>query len=107
MWRRPRPERQSLLALAQQAQTNVERQKEVTLMGQTIAEEIWEEGRLKGRTEGEVNASRRLLRQLLIKRFGALPEAVTQRIDACTDLNQLSAAAEQVLSLDKLEDLRL
>jgi hypothetical protein len=105
--RRPPAERQALLTVAQQAQDDVERQKEVILMGQTIAEEIWEEGRLKGRTEGALEASRSMLRRLLTKRFGTLPESVVQRIDNCTDLEQLSVAAEQILSLDEPESLQL
>jgi hypothetical protein len=76
-------------------------------MGQTIAEETWEEAWLRGETEGELKASRRMLRRLLTKRFGSLPDALVRRIDNCANLDQLSAAVIQVLSLDKLEDLQL
>jgi hypothetical protein len=76
-------------------------------MGQTIAEEIWEEGRIVGQSEGELRASRRILRQVLTGRFGTLPEAAVQRIDSCTDLDRLMDAVQQALSLDKPEDLQL
>src|SRR5262249_56587912 len=75
LWRRPRPEGQALLAAAEATQANADRQKEVRLMGQTIAESIWEEGRLKGQSEGKLEIARQLLRQLLADRFGAVPEA--------------------------------
>src|SRR5262249_54943354 len=98
-------------ALAQQAQTNVDRQREVTLMGQTIAEEIWEEGRLKGLTEGqtvgELRASRKKLRQLLAHRFGPLPEALNQAIEDITDAGRLDAAFERALQINDLADLQL
>jgi predicted transposase YdaD len=109
--RRPRAERETLLSAAQATQTNVDRQKEVALVGQTIAEAIWEEGRLKGhaegRSEGELSASRRLLRQLLEKRFGALPEAVLQRIESATDVERLTTATLEVLHMVTVEDLQL
>jgi hypothetical protein len=100
-----------LLAAAQATQADVNRQKEVGLMGQTIAEAIWEEGRLKGRSEGhsegELSASRRVLRQLLTERFGTLPETVLQRIEVARDLNRLMAAALQVSHLASPKDLQL
>jgi Putative transposase, YhgA-like len=115
LWRRPRTERQALLAAAQDVQADVNRQKEIGLMGQTIAGEIWEEGRLKGEeqgrlkgeTEGELRASRRMLRQLLADRFGTVPEAILQRIESSTDLDRLSAAALQVWRITAPEDLQL
>ncbi len=76
-------------------------------MGQTIGEAIREEGRLKAEATGELRASRRILRQLLTKRFNSVPEAIVQRIESCTDLDRLMAAAGQVLTLDKPEDLQL
>jgi hypothetical protein len=109
-WRRPRAERQALLAAAQAAQADVNRQKEIGLMGQTIAEAIWEEGLLKGRTEGELRALRALrgaLRSLLVKRFGPLPESVNQAIEGATDLERLERAFQKALDVEKLADLEL
>jgi hypothetical protein len=107
MWRRPRGERPTLLAAAQVTQTNVNRQKEVGVMGQTIAESIWEEGLLKGRCEGELSMARRALRQLLIDRFGKVPEALLQRIESATDVDRLLAAAVQVRHIASAEELPL
>ena len=113
LWCRPREERPTLLAAAEAAQADVNRQKEIGLMGQTIAESIWEEGRTKGlsegrsegRTEGELKLARRLLRQLLSHRFGTVPETVLQRIDHATDVERLTAAALQVTDIASVEDL--
>jgi hypothetical protein len=76
-------------------------------MGQTIAEAIWEEGWLMGASVGALKVARQMLRQFLIGKFGTLPEAVGQRLESCTDLDRLMAAAEQAVSLDKPEDLQL
>jgi len=46
-----------------------------------------------------------MLRQFLTARFDAVPEQVVQRIESCTDLDRLMAAAPQVLRLDTPEDL--
>ena len=95
------------MAAARTTQTNVDRQKEVGLMGQTIAESIWEEGWLKGESEGALRTARQMLRRFLTGKFGTLPEAVGQRIENCSDLERLTAAAQQVPTLDKPEDLQL
>jgi hypothetical protein len=111
LWRRPGTERQTLFAAAQATQAEVNRQKEVGLMGQTIAESIWEEGWLKGESagelKGELKASRRTLRRLLADRFGSVPEAVLQRIESITDVDRLTAAAVQVSHVAAPEDLQL
>lgn len=107
LWRRPRGERPALLAAAQATQANVDRQKEIGLMGQTIAESIWEEGWLKGEEVGALKTARQILHRLLANRFSPLPEAVTQRIENCTDLDRLIATTQQVTTLDKPEDIQL
>ncbi len=115
LWRRPPAERQTLLTAAQTTQGNVERQKEIGLMGQTIAEAIWEEGWNKGlakgiaegQAQGELKSSRQLLRQLLEDRFGPLSESVRQRIEATTDIERVQAAVLQVLHVNSPEDLEL
>ena len=72
-------------------------------MTQTIAEAL----RAEGEAKGALRASRKLLRGLLEERFGALPEAVSQRIEATTDLDRLEAAVLQVSRLQSLDDLQL
>ncbi len=109
--RRPRTEREALQRVEQEAQANLDRQKEVKIMSQTIAESIWEEawtkGEAKGETKGSLNTTRGLLSDLLIERFGPLPEAIARRLDECTDLAQLKAAFKQAIHIEKLEDLQL
>jgi hypothetical protein len=111
LWRRHPEERAALRAAAVAAQTDAKHQQEVGAMADTIAVSIWKEGWTQGRSEGlsqgELDASRRMLRRLLAARFGPLPEEVAQRIGTCTNLERLMAAAEQVQTLDKPEDLQL
>ncbi len=80
-------------------------------MGQTIAESIWEDGRLKGLVEGEskgeLRASRQLLREVLADRFGELPETVMQRIERADDFDRLSAAVVAAPRFATLDDLQL
>ena len=111
LWRRPAAERRTLVAAAQAAQADVNRQKEVGDMSQTIAESIWEEGLqkglLKGKQEGELKALRQTLRRLLADRFGNVPDALLQRIDSATDVERLMTAAVQVSHVAAPEDLQL
>jgi hypothetical protein len=62
---------------------------------------------LEWMTEGELRGWRTVLRQLLEDRFGALPEALTARIEAAADLERLRAAVLQASRLDKIDDLQL
>jgi hypothetical protein len=101
--RRPPEERPALEAAERAALADVHRQNEVAVMARTIGQTIWEEGL----SRGELQASRRMLRQFLTARFGPLAEDVVQRIETCTDLDRLTAAAQQVATLDKPENLRL
>ena len=73
-------------------------------MSQTNAEAIGEEGLLngraeghaeghaEGRAEGELEVARRLFRQLLVTRFGTVPEKVLQQIATATDVERLTFA---------------
>jgi hypothetical protein len=48
-----------------------------------------------------------MLRLFLMARFGALADEVVQRIENCTNLDRLTAAARQAATLDKPENLQL
>jgi hypothetical protein len=61
----------------------------------------------EGEAKGRLDATRTILRRLLEKRFGSLPEGLSHRIQACDDLEQLLAAAVQAEELKKLDDLQL
>jgi hypothetical protein len=70
---------------------------------QPIAEAIWEEEWLKGRLE----TTRDLLREALAERFGALPDAVLQRIESAADLDRLRVAVRQAVHLAAPDELQL
>jgi predicted transposase YdaD len=66
-------------------------------------EEGLQKGREEGREEGLLH-ERKLLQKLLVRRFGALPEAVVARVNAA-DFAQLEAWADQVLTALTLADV--
>jgi len=72
-------------------------------MTQTIADALREEG-LK---EGELRSTRKVLRQALTIRFGAVPEELDRRIEAITDQEQLAAAIHKVYQGAAVEELQL
>jgi hypothetical protein len=72
-------------------------------MVKTIAEAWIEEGVAKGKLRG----ARDTLRIVLEDKFGPLPDAFVQQLEAVTDLARLLQAARQMLHVDKLEDLQL
>ena len=61
----------------------------------------------EGEAKGQLREARALLRDLLEDRFGPLPEALAQRIEAANDITRLRAAARQVSRLGQLNDLSL
>ena len=65
--------------------------REVFDMGKTIAEGLIEKGRLEGLEQGEVRTQRRVLVQVLRKKFGKLPAALVKRIEATEQLDLLKA----------------
>ncbi len=101
--RRPPEEYTDLLADAVAAQAEASQQQEVQTMTQTIAEWLHE----KGRAEGALITSREMLRNLLERRFGSLPEDLRQRIETATDLDRLKACIYQVYDLTSLDELPL
>jgi hypothetical protein len=60
-----------------------------------------------GKSKGALENCRAILRDLLEDRFGPLPEALRQRIEAATDLERLRAVVRQVHSLQSLDQLQL
>jgi hypothetical protein len=99
--RRPRPEHDPLVEIVRE--TNWRREVEVTVMVQTMADYLMEQGEARG----ELKLARRLLRSVLEKHLGALPEGVLQRIESCDDVQRLGNAIISAPQLAKLEDLEL
>jgi hypothetical protein len=64
-----------------------------------------EKGREQGQREGREHGQRELLLHLLTRRFGPLPEATRQRVQALTSPEELSRLAERVLDAPSLDDL--
>ncbi len=95
--RRPARDRERILEVTRQA--NPARQKEVENMVKTVMEDLLEQGELRGH--------RKILRQLLAERFGALPPAVQQQIDQATDLDKMSSAIRQAFLIKSLDELKL
>jgi hypothetical protein len=62
---------------------------------------------LEWMNEGQLQAWRTSLSDLLQDRFGPLPEGLRQRIDAVTDLERLRAIHRQALRIASLEDLQI
>jgi hypothetical protein len=101
--RRPREEREALTALAAAAQEDVLLREEVRTMGQTIADELREEGK----KEGALQCVQETLISVLRKKFGRVPKPLRQRIEATTDVARLQACVIHASTADSLDDLPL
>jgi hypothetical protein len=89
---RPPAEHDALVQVIRE--TNRPRETEVSTMARTIADDLIEQGELK--------TARRFLRDLLEEKFGPLPEAILQQIQASQDVEKLRTA---VLAIRKMESL--
>jgi hypothetical protein len=111
LYRRPAAEKDDLVAAARASQQSARDSLEVETMSdvlwQTWPQKVAEEGRARGLAEGQLLNSRMVLRRLLERRFGALPEALVQQIEACSDGEALQAGLDQVVEVGSLEEFRL
>jgi Putative transposase, YhgA-like len=104
--RRPAPEKGHIADVAKASQSHIDRQREVETMTRTLGLS-WEElERIKVAQEG-LRTGRDILRALLEKRFGTLPEQVLQRIESATDAERLKAGVLQVLEISAPDELDL
>jgi hypothetical protein len=76
-------------------------------MSQTIAQFLREEGKKEGRAEGKLLAVREILLLLLRDRFGRVPKAVRQTIEATTDVEHLEECILRAVKSASLEELPL
>jgi hypothetical protein len=105
--RRPAQEREALWTAATMSQADVKHGEEVRRMSEVI-ERTWEqEVFARGETYGEVRQCREDLRIVLEARFGPLPQALAQQLEATTDLDRLRAALKTAVQVEKLSDLKL
>jgi hypothetical protein len=101
------PEREPLMEKVADAVRNDAHRKEVFDMGKTIAEDLIDQGREKGREEGEVRTQRRMLVRLLRNKFRKIPAAMLKRIDATERIDLLDAWFDQASAAKRLEDVSL
>jgi hypothetical protein len=106
-WRRPDAERAALVTEAVTCQADDLFRKEIQTMTNKLGPTLVELTLAEGERKGELRSARKLLRALLEDRFGVVPDALLQRIDASTDLEHLQTAVRQVYQIQKLDDLPL
>jgi hypothetical protein len=104
---RPVEEREALVELARAGQQAALAQEEVRVMSQTIAEFLREEGKKEGLEKGKVLAAQEILVILLRDRFGRVPRAVRQKIEATTDVERLEECVLQAAKINSVDELRL
>lgn len=63
--------------------------------------------RAEGEERGEIKGERKMLLRLLTLMFGEVPESLTERINAIADEAALTALAQQILTIKRLDDLVL
>ena len=88
-------------------------------MGKTIAEELIEEGKELGLQRGKelgeelglgkgiLQSRQEVLLRLLRAKFGTLPPAIVEQIEALGDVSRLDALLEKVLTARSLEEMGL
>ena len=64
-----------------------------------------EEGRRKGREEGEARAARRIILRLGRKRLGAVDETVEDKLNEIADHERLEALTERVDQVSSWDEL--
>lgn len=88
-FKRPKAERPAWQQTATDLRAEADRQRETGTMGQTIAEEIFEEGEVKGRHDGLRQHARMVLVRFARKRLGEPDQTARNAIDGITDLDRL------------------
>ncbi|MGW3267765.1 hypothetical protein [Streptomyces sp. NPDC001056] len=74
-------------------------------LAEQVREEGREEGRQEGREEGRIEVSRRMVLRLLEWRRIPVPDTARERIETCTDLDQLETWAERAVHATDAHEL--
>ncbi len=74
-------------------------------MGRTIADELIDKGRYKGRKEEQVRSRRQILLNQLQSRFGVLPRETVAAVKANKSVQELDAWLERIIKVAKLEEM--
>ncbi|MEU2228247.1 hypothetical protein [Streptomyces sp. NPDC018347] len=62
-----------------------------------LAEQVRAEGREQGRQEGRVEGLRQMIVEMLEWRSIPVPDTIRERVNACTDLDQLKVWAQRAV----------
>lgn len=73
----------------------------------TWGERLRAEGEAIGEERGELKGERKMLLRLLTLMFGEVPVPLVERINTITDEAALTALAQQILTIKRLDDLVL
>jgi hypothetical protein len=79
--------------------------REVFAMGKTIAEDFIEKGRKQGKKQEAIRSRRRILLNLLRRRFGDLPEQTVAAIESCTSAEELDSWLNNFATAANLDEV--
>ena len=74
-------------------------------MGRTIADQLIDKGRYKGRKEERIRTRRQVLLNQLKCRFGELPRETVAAIKANTSVRELDAWLERTITAASLKEM--
>ncbi len=74
-------------------------------MGRTIADELMDKGRVKGRKEEQVRSRRLILLDQLESRFGELPPKTVAAVMANKSVQELNALLKRFATAASLDDV--
>ena len=103
--RRPADEKSHWLTIAETAEADEQRQREVKRMGNTIAQAFREEGKLEGEIKGKLEGKIEMLMQLGRSRFGVPDTTIERAIYSIDNAQRLDAIAERILIAANWTDL--
>ncbi len=79
--------------------------REVSAMGRTIADELIDKGRYKGRKEEQVRSRRQILLNQLQRRFGTVPSETVAAVKANKSVPELDAWLDRFATAGSLEEV--
>jgi hypothetical protein len=105
--RRPGEERPEWQEAVVASQRSGRHRREVEQMAQVAWKTFEEEVQERGERQGELRARREDLLDLLLHRFGTVPDSVRNRITTSEDSEKLRLVLRRVLDVDSPEQLEL
>jgi uncharacterized phage protein gp47/JayE len=72
-----------------------------------IVNPLIEQGRKLGVQEGAIGAKQETLIDLMQLKFGALPQAIVERVQSITEIEQLQTFLRRVITTNRLEEMGL